>query len=71
MRLTIIALSMLPFAAVAQEATDTAPTQNCPVGMVWDGAAQNCAIAANDTSPFDSLPGHVGCKGDVPRQVMS
>ena len=64
MRLTVITLALLPFAAVAQSNDSTAPTpQSCPVGMVWDSAAGTCTKAAGGTSPFDSIPDRSNCNG--------
>ena len=71
MRMTIIALSMLPFAAFAEGTTEADINQSCPVGMVWDGSAQNCTLASNDTSPLGGMDGHVGCHGDAAREVTS
>jgi hypothetical protein len=71
MRLTIIALALLPSAALSQSAPQSAPSQSCPVGMVWNADAQNCMMAANGSSPLEGLSDHVGCKGDAAREVTS
>jgi hypothetical protein len=70
MRLKIIALALLPSAALSQSAPQT-PSQSCPVGMVWNAEAQNCMMAANGASPLDGLSDHVGCQGDTTRAVTS
>lgn len=76
MRLTVIALATLPAAGFAQEAAAPAETltqpQSCPVGMAWDAGASACTIAAEDTSPAQSLPGGMGCSDHgAAREVTS
>ena len=71
MRLMVIALVLLPGAAMSQSAPQTAPGQSCPVGMVWNADAQNCMVAANGSSPLGGLTDHVGCSGDAAREVTS
>lgn len=64
MRLTIIALALLPMAAHAQSTGDAdAAPQSCPVGMVWDSGAGACTKAADGGSPFDSIPDRSNCRG--------
>ena len=71
MRMMIVAIAMLPFAAFAEETSDADANQSCPVGMVWDGASGSCAVAANEGSPFDSLPGRPGCEGGAHRELTA
>ena len=71
MRLTVIALIMLPMSALAQDASTDAPQQSCPVGMTWDADGQSCIVAADGSSPLQELPGHVGCGKSAARQVTS
>ena len=71
MRHLILVLSLLPVSAFAQDASDDGAGQSCPVGMVWDGSAQSCAVASNQSTPLGGLDGHVGCHGDATREVMS
>ena len=71
MRLTIIALALLPTAALSQSAPEAAPNQSCPVGMVWNAEAQTCAAAANGSTPLDGLSDHVGCESGTAREVTS
>ena len=77
MRLTVLALTILPFAAQAQETTLPAPSeplaqsQACPVGMTWNAAAQACGIGGDATTPAQSLPGQSGCSGSMAREVTS
>jgi hypothetical protein len=71
MRLIIIALALLPSAAMSQSAPEAAPNQSCPVGMVWNTEAQNCMAATNGSSPLDGLSDHVGCQGEAAREVTS
>ena len=60
MRLTVITLALLPFAAQAQGTADPAP-QSCAVGMVWDSAAGICTAAENQSTPMDGIPGGSNC----------
>jgi hypothetical protein len=77
MRLTILALAMLPMAAQAQNTTVPAPTaplaqsQSCPVGMAWDTAAQSCATATDTASPMKGLSDRGGCNYGAAREVTS
>ena len=77
MRLTVLALAMLPVTAFAQETTLPAPTepvaqsQGCPVGMAWDDAAGACAAAANASSPLKSMGGQSGCSHNATREITS
>lgn len=69
MRLTLLALAMMPCTAFAQEATDQ--SQSCPVGMAWSDTAGACAEAAGANSPLDGLGTHSGCNEGATREVMS
>jgi len=69
MRLTVLALTLLPFAAQAQSTTDQ--TQTCPVGMTWDGAAGACTMANEAGSLLDGLKERSGCSHGANREVMS
>lgn len=77
MRLTILALAMLPATAFAQETNVPAPTapvaqsQSCPIGMAWSDAAGACAEAVDSASPMKGLPGQGGCNHGAAREVMS
>lgn len=75
MRLTVLALVLLPVAAQAQNTTITLPTapvaqtQTCPAGFVWDGAAGACAIPSDaDTT---QAGGKSGCSYSAAREVTS
>jgi len=76
MRLTVLALTLLPFAAHAQNTTITptqplAQAQSCPVGMSWDASAGACAAATEANSPMKGLKGSSGCSYGAAREVMS
>ena len=77
MRLTVLALAMLPMAAHAQNTTLPAPTepvaqsQSCPVGTAWSEAAGACAEVADATSPMKGLSGGSGCNYGAAREVTS
>ncbi len=77
MRLTALAIAMLPVGAFAQETTLPAPTepvaqaQSCPVGMTWSDTAGACADAAGATSPVNNLGDHSGCNYGAVREVTS
>ena len=76
MRLTILALAMLPFGAHAQSTLhDTLPDpvqngQSCAVGLIWDSGSQSCIVNEQTASPLQSLPGGHDC-GYEPRSVTS
>ena len=65
MRLTVLALAMLPVTAFAQETTLPAPTE--PVAH----AAGACAEVAGATSPMKDVGGHSGCSYGAAREVTS
>lgn len=75
MRLTVIALVMLPVAAQAQNTTITLPTapvaqtQTCPAGFVWNGAAGACAIPTDADATHAG--GKMGCGYSAAREVTS
>ena len=75
MRLTVLALALLPMSAVAQDVTLPAPTepvaQSCAVGMTWDTGAQACVEAAETASPMKDLSSGSGCNYGAAREVMS
>ena len=77
MRLTVLALTLLPVAAQAQNTTLPTPTepvaqaQSCPVGMSWDAAAGACADMADGHSPMQALGGKSGCNYGAAREVTS
>jgi hypothetical protein len=75
MRLTVLALTLLPIAAQAQNtATPVDPlaqAQSCPVGMAWDAGAGTCAEATDTASPLKGLGGPSGCSHGAAREVMS
>lgn len=74
MRLTVIALCLLPCGAMAQSTPslpEAQPGQSCPVGMAWNADLQSCVQAAGGASPLDGLPGHVGCESDTARAATS
>ena len=77
MRLTVLALTLLPVAAHAQSTTLPAPTepltqsQRCPVGMAWDAGLNACAQVADKSSPLDHLGMGVGCEHGAAREVTS
>ena len=77
MRLTVLAIAMLPLEAFAQETTLPAPTeptaqaQSCPVGMTWSDTAGACADVAGATSPVNDLGGHSGCNYGAAREITS
>lgn len=74
MRLTVLALTLLPVAAHAQDTTQPTPTeplaqaQSCPVGMAWDAGANACAMATQAASPLKSGS---GCSYGAAREVTS
>ena len=62
MRLTVITLALLPFAAQAQSTTEASPApQSCAVGMVWNSAAGICTAAENQSTPMEGIPGGSNC----------
>ena len=77
MRLTVLALAMLPMAAHAQNTPVPAPTeplaqsQSCPVGMAWDATALACTMATDTASPMKDLSTGAGCNYGAAREVMS
>lgn len=75
MRLTVLAIAMLPAAAFAQETTLPAPTepvaQSCAVGMTWDAGAQACVELAETASPMKDLSHGSGCNYGAAREVTS
>ena len=78
MRLAIIALALMPAAAMAQETTITIPpaapvaqTQTCPQGFVWDADAGNCAVTTQSARPTDMLGEPAGCGHSAAREVTS
>lgn len=76
MRLTILAIAMLPMGAYAQNATEDAlitPLQNnqsCAIGMVWDSGSQSCVTSEQTATPLQGLPEQHDC-GSAPRSVTS
>ncbi len=77
MRLTVLAVALMPMAAYAQDTTLPAPTeplaqsQSCPVGMVWSDAAGACDVAGEGSSPVTDLGMPAGCEHGAAREVMS
>ncbi|MDA9980028.1 hypothetical protein N9E38_01155 [Yoonia sp.] len=77
MRLTVLALALLPIAAQAQSTTTPTPTeplaqaQSCPVGMAWNAGAGACTEATDAASPLKGLGGPSGCSHGAAREVMS
>ncbi|MEM8538527.1 MAG: hypothetical protein AAGF56_11795 [Pseudomonadota bacterium] len=80
MRLTVLALALLPAAAHAQSTTLPAPTpaeplaqtQSCPAGTSWDASAGACAEMSEVASPLKATGSHSGCSyGATARDVMS
>ncbi len=77
MRLTVLALTLLPMAAQAQNTTVPAPSeplaqaQSCPVGMSWDAGSGACAEATDAASPLNGLSGKSGCNYGAAREIMS
>lgn len=77
MRLTVLALTLLPMAATAQNTTLPAPTeplaqsQSCPVGTTWDAASSACAEVTEAASPMKGLGGDSGCNYGAAREVTS
>ncbi len=77
MRFTVIALTMLPMGAFAQETTLPAPSepiaqsQTCAVGTAWDATAQTCVEMTETASPLKGLPGHSDCNYGAAREVTS
>ena len=75
MRLTVLALTLLPVAAHAQSTTLPAPTeplaqsQSCPVGMTFDATAGACTMA--DEQVATPLKSGSGCSYGAHREVMS
>ncbi len=69
MRLAVLALTLLPLAAQAQETT--APTLTCPVGTTWDATAGTCAAVTGAASPLDGLKERSGCSHGAAREVTS
>ncbi|MFO8127457.1 hypothetical protein [Yoonia sp.] len=74
MRLTVLALAMLPMAAFAQNTTLPAPTepvaqgQSCPAGTAWSDAAGACAAVTEAATPAN---GKSGCGYSAAREVTS
>ena len=77
MRLTVLAVTMLPMGAFAQETTLPAPTeplaqsQTCAIGTAWDATAQTCVEMTETASPLKDLPGRSGCNHGAAREVTS
>lgn len=78
MRLTVLAFTLLPVDAYAQDTTLPAPiaplaqSHSCPVGMAWDAASSACLEVAEATnSPMKDLGGHSGCNYGAAREVTS
>lgn len=73
MRLTVLALAMLPAAAFAQNTTLPAPTepvaqsQTCPAGTAWDANAGACASTSQSAVPAMGS----GCSFSAAREVTS
>lgn len=77
MRLTVLAFTLLPLAAHAQNTTLPAPTeplaqtQSCPVGTTWDAGAATCADVTEAASPLKGSGDHSGCSYGAAREVTS
>ncbi|MEO1640646.1 MAG: hypothetical protein AAFU41_15500 [Pseudomonadota bacterium] len=77
MRLTVLALTLLPFAAQAQTAPTPAPdptvaqTQSCPAGTAWDAASGACAAVSETATPAAGMGGHAGCGFSAGRELSS
>ena len=74
MRLTLLALALLPAAAQAQNTTTPvaplAQTQSCPAGSVWDAGAGACATATDAGKTHNAMGGS-GCSYSAAREVTS
>lgn len=76
MRLTVLALALLPAAAQAQNTTAPAPVvplaqvQSCPAGSAWDAGAGACAVLSEAGKTHDAMGG-IGCSYSAAREVTS
>ena len=76
MRLTVLALALLPAAAQAQNATTPAPTeplaqtQSCPAGSAWDAGTGACAVLSDAGKTHNAMGGS-GCSYSAAREVTS
>ena len=76
MRLTVLALALLPAAAQAQTATTPTPTepvaqsQSCPAGSAWDAGTGACAILSDANKSRNAMGGS-GCSHSAAREVTS
>jgi hypothetical protein len=77
MRLTVLALAMLPMAATAQNTTLPSPTapvvqsQTCPAGTAWDAGAGACAAVSQSATPVEGFGGPSDCSHSAAREVTS
>ena len=70
MRRMFFAILLLPMAAHAEGASETA-TQTCESGMTWDGVSQTCIVAEN-VVPLQSVPpAGYSCGGMAKQEVTS
>ena len=78
MRLTVIALALLPATAFAQEAViplppeEAAQSQSCPAGMFWNTETAACTMPVQSSRPIDRMGEPGGCEsGHAAREVTS
>jgi hypothetical protein len=77
MRLTVLALAMLPMAATAQNTTLPNPTapvaqsQTCPAGTAWDAGTGACAAVSQSATPVEGFGGPSDCSHSAAREVTS